>query len=509
MTAHKRDWHQFIVECQPIAFESVTGFISRALASTAVASFPLALRLAGVNARFSQLNTIILRPDELHRLAYLFGTQPSRLWKLSLQDATRLPRNRDSSREHVARQAYSLANAGVRRVSPMALKQATFHRLSWDYSIYSFDPETLEPLLHQCPVCKMPLGWNVAGEPQYCDHCFDCRGRPTTDLRDCQQSQIEVDDAPALRFFGDLILPRTPEALSRLSLQIPSVWDRVPHRALSEIAVALAKLDLEGRTRKKRQPLSVEALCRASRTLLDGRTGLRRALQLINECSDISEKKQTFQEMSGLAQDLIQQALPDVRSDRSPHRVVATVNPAEYVASRPEIQWRLKHKMRVDTVARKAIRNPPQELPPWLQTFQNSEAISRVSDMLGIEVSDIEVLIRHKVLVHPDPSELQLNLGPERVMTAPLKLFMERLWRNVIEATDVDLQWIPFVSAHQLRERHPTLTWASIMIALAECDIPRFRRHSKWPCWYYSLCVIDPHELYRQAERAQAQLKKA
>lgn len=503
MTAHRRDWHRFVVECEPIEYESVTGYISRALASTAVASFPLAMRLAGVNSHFSQLNKILLRPDELHRLAYLLGTQPSRLRKLSLQDVSRVQCNPGVPRDQAVRRANSLAISGVRRVSPLGLREANFHRAAWDYSIYSFDPETLEPLMLQCPVCKVPLAWSIAGEPQYCDHCFDNRGRPTTDLRDYPQLPIEVEDAAALRFLGDITLPRTSKALDRLATQMPSVWSGVPYRSLCEIAVALAKLD--SAPWRKRSPLSVEALTRAGRTILGGSAGVRGALHRIHEHVDPFEKGIVFQEMGGIAQGLIQQMLPGVKSDRSRYASVVKVDPAAYVAGRPDIQWRLQKVTLVDRVSRRTV---PRVEPPWLWALRHSVPILQVSEMLGIEAAEVETLLRRGILMQPDPTQSLPGIGHDRILAGPLRLFMERLWRNAIEATDVHLPWIPLVSMHQFRERYPTLLWSSIMIALAESDIPRFRRHSKWPCWYYSLCVIDPHALYRQALSAEEQETK-
>lgn len=498
MTAHKRDWHRFIMETEPIEYESLTGFISRALAPTAIASFPLAMKLARVNAPFSRLNRTLLQPEELHRLAYLFGTKPSRLRKLSLQDASRVHWPRDFPREEAVRQANSLACVGVRRVSPTALREANFHRLAWDRSIFSFDPETLEPLLTQCPVCKVSLGWRAAGEPQYCDHCFGSHNCAPVDLRDYPQAPIKTEDAPALRFFGDVALPRTTAALDRLATQIPADWNSVSYRALSEIAVALAKLDLDNRQRNKRAPLSVEALARAGRVLLGGRAELRAALVRVHEHTGLMDRNVVFHKMGGFAQDLIYGVLPSLRSDRRPHLSVVEVNPAKYSMGRPDIQWRLQKVTSVDRVSRRVVRNPMIE-PPWLWILKHSQTILQTSELLGIEPADIEVLVRRGIVQKPDPTKFSTIEWPDRIVTASVRLFMERVWQRSIEATDVDLSWIPFVPMYQFHKRYPMLTWASIMIALAESDIPRFRRHSKWPCWYYSLCVLDPHTLYQKA----------
>jgi len=505
MSAHKRDWSRFIFGSEPIPFESPTGFVSRALIPTAVRSFQLTMRLAGLKLPFSKLNEILLKPDELHRLAYLFGTHPSRLRKLLMQDVCRVFRHPDSHREKAGRLSNSVAVIGLRRVSPLALREAKFHRLAWDRTILSFDPETLEPLMHQCPVCHSALGWRVAGEAQYCDNCFNDRGKHTTDLRDYPQEPIAVHDNQALRFFGDLALPRTQAALDRLSAQTPADLATVPHRALSEIGVTIAKIECSDWRRSEKLSLSADALARSGRALLGGRPELRRALGSLCERTDPNTVEGAIREMSGVAQEIVRQVCPDVTSRWSRQVNVVKVDPATYLnpSLRPDIQWRLEKQIRVEKLRRRVIPDPVAV--EFDKMVKSSQHIFRVADVLGIEISDVEILLDRGILARQNNAVWNFGQFRERIDSNGLKSFMDQIGRGAIEATEVDLSWIQFVSIYQFKKNFPMLTWSGIMIALGESDIPRFRRHSKWPCWYYSLCVIDPHALYRQVVRAEGE----
>lgn len=106
------------------------------------------------------------------------------------------------------RTQYRNAGRGRRRVSPRALIRSAHHRAIWEITPISFDPETMEVLLSECPVCKHALGWSRLQGVTKCDRCRDVDGR-SVDLRDYAsvQSVLEPHDPEALQFVVGLIHP--------------------------------------------------------------------------------------------------------------------------------------------------------------------------------------------------------------------------------------------------------------------------------------------------------------
>jgi hypothetical protein len=373
--------------------------------------------------------------------------------------------------------------------------------MAWDRAIYSFDPETLRQLIHVCPVCNQPLGWRRSGEPHFCDFCVEEDGRPYTDLREFSPPPVECEDLTALRFFGDLVAPRSSGATDRLFSSVPACWHRAPPRALGEIAIAIAKLTF-GHWRSQTLPLPIETIASAGRVLLEGPERLCGELKLLKSRHGFPQGEWVLKHTSNTAQEIIRSAFPGIHSMRSEHAAVAEVDLVEHIVRRPDIEWRLKKAVKVERAIRQVVRDPRSD-PPYLRLLAASSEFSEVCHYLGLEECDLLILIQQGFLKKLDPTLLPPLRSSDRVMTGSLRLFLDQVWGRAIEASEVRLSWIPFVSVHSIWKQNPGLSWASLLVALSRSGIARFWRPSQYQCWYHSLSVLDGGQLANEAWTAE------
>lgn len=130
-------------------------------------------------------------------------------------------------------------SGGTRRVSPRALKASGHHRAVWTLQPLSFDPETMETLIHACPVCGGSLGWQRAAGVCFCDRCTGRDRSPKVDLRDFPQPLVEVEDVEALRFVASLVDPVRPAPLPS-GFDLPECIRDLPRGDLFDLATLLA-----------------------------------------------------------------------------------------------------------------------------------------------------------------------------------------------------------------------------------------------------------------------------
>src|SRR5690554_6887088 len=114
-----------IVNLLPFAGESLIGFLSRSIASTAISDFRSVSRLCGENLRIDRLNCEVPGSG----LASLLGSSREELAKLIEQRFLHPPRELAGPIElKVFCRQNSLATRKIRRVAPAALRAANFHR---------------------------------------------------------------------------------------------------------------------------------------------------------------------------------------------------------------------------------------------------------------------------------------------------------------------------------------------------------------------------------------------
>ncbi|KQV83175.1 hypothetical protein ASC90_21465 [Rhizobium sp. Root1220] len=104
-----------------------------------------------------------------------------------------------------------------RRVSPSSFKKAPYQKAIWHLAPLTFDPQTLEMLLDECPVCKQKIGWQRTLGICFCENCVDPENPHVskTDFRDFPQPKVSAGLASNLRYVTDLIDPEVPAAALR------------------------------------------------------------------------------------------------------------------------------------------------------------------------------------------------------------------------------------------------------------------------------------------------------
>jgi hypothetical protein len=155
------------------ARESIPGLLARGVREHVLLHTRPILSAAGVNLKHlghAQLATI----EELKRLAYV--TRSSHEWLAKCAGEKRpglLPGSLTVDVKFGERLVpFAYLEVNRRRISPLSLKTADFHRLDWMNLLLPYCPESLEQLIDGCGRCGAKLGWHYArgiGTCEYCD----------------------------------------------------------------------------------------------------------------------------------------------------------------------------------------------------------------------------------------------------------------------------------------------------------------------------------------------------
>jgi hypothetical protein len=295
MSSH--DIRSFAVDLPPPELdESLLGFVTRCFSRTPIRKTIQALGLADIEkAKTESLPTSLDNPEAIRRLAGLLKTTETEIRKRQ-----HLPGKLDNGKSiaidffgTMIRPAYR--SYDVRRVSPRALKTSPHHRAIWDIRIFSFDPETREALLDECPNCKRKLTWRRAYGVHMCDRCLDADGFPNVDLRDFPQALVEVDDTEALDFVAGLVSPHSVAKEKALRKVNTAMWLDLSVSEAFEIVVALAsaltikadadrsKLLPRPKTDEEFRRLTPSVMAMAARAILDGKDGFSSIADKIRE----------------------------------------------------------------------------------------------------------------------------------------------------------------------------------------------------------------------------------
>ncbi|XAZ19501.1 hypothetical protein LVY75_04915 (plasmid) [Sinorhizobium sp. B11] len=127
-----------------------------------------------------------------------------------------------------------------RRVAPRSMAISNHSKAIWHISALTFDAQTRERLLENCPVCERLLDFRHPVGVSRCPHCG-----PGIDLRDFPQNYIESSDEEALRFVCGLI---DPEA-NRSAFTLHDELCRVNRGEIFMLSVIIAAV-LDGHARK-------------------------------------------------------------------------------------------------------------------------------------------------------------------------------------------------------------------------------------------------------------------
>jgi hypothetical protein len=269
----------------PISGESLLGFTNRCFARTPAKQTIQGLALAGIGKLTPTGLATTLDAAGSGGLAVLLQTSQEEIER-RLYRAAKLDNGRSVAIDFFGiRIRADYRESALRRVSPLGLRISPHHRAIWDLRVFSFDPETREPLIDRCPLCKRTLGWRRAYGIQHCDWCLEPETkRRLVDLRDYPQAPIKVEDGEALDFVSGLVNPDQDIRSTAAGRASPDMWANTSPSELFEITVAFAcALTMkvgEARTTLER-PKSVDSyrrftpdvLARAGRVMLDGARG--------------------------------------------------------------------------------------------------------------------------------------------------------------------------------------------------------------------------------------------
>jgi hypothetical protein len=270
----------------PIPGESLLGFTNRCFARTPAKQAVQGLALAGIGKLTpTGLATTLDDPVLVEGLATLLRTSKDEIGQ-RLYRPCKLDNGRSAAIDFFGtRIRADYRDSRLRRMSPRALKISPHHRAVWDLRIFSFDPETREPLIDTCPECSRPLGWRRAYGIANCDWCLDPETRrPLIDLRNYPRPPIEVEDEEAIDFVTGLIDPDPHVKSFAAGKAARDLWANTTPSELFEVTIAFA-CALTMKTDKRRttleRPKTVESykrftpdvLAAAGRTIIDGAKG--------------------------------------------------------------------------------------------------------------------------------------------------------------------------------------------------------------------------------------------
>ncbi|MDR6658969.1 hypothetical protein J2W51_001511 [Tardiphaga robiniae] len=197
----------FVIPAEPIAGESLMGFVTRACDKNGHPSVAHVLKLAGfetLRARFLPISETV----DLERLAQFFGCQAEDL-RSRLQLSTKVQGSLPNTFvNHLGTPVRSfMREPALRRVSPASLRMSPHHRAIWTLRSLSYCPESGELLTSHCPnpECGRPLGWTYAYGVPFCEWCIDDDSNPTTDLRGLELPRLSGDELKLYRLVSDLL----------------------------------------------------------------------------------------------------------------------------------------------------------------------------------------------------------------------------------------------------------------------------------------------------------------
>lgn len=468
-----------IVKLSPFAGESMTGFLSRSIASTAISDFRSVSRLCGENLRIDRLNCEVPGAG----LSALLGSVPEELAKLLEQRFLHPPKDLTGPVEvKMFRRKNSLATKNVRRVAPAALRQENYHRRIWDMPMLTFDLETLTAFVDSCPVCGNALGWRRAVEAVHCDHCAGQDGMPTCNLAALDVVPVITNPGAGLRFASDLANPWNAEAHLRLKCSTPSEWVTANPQTLLEVLLAIARYSGIWNTSKT---LDTDAISRAGEIMLGGQRALSAALD-----------KHTMARQDLLlgqhAVWLLETASRRMGITKVAHgRVPEPATTPPIAARRADIAFKLRQEGKL-LGGQKAQPRTRMASPAdvW-----DAQSVDRVADILGVTPKDISTLVRWGVIELCSPSALNHLPSRRFISSASVRRLMESIRLRSLSIDCCTLRWTQFISVKAWKDNHPQVSWAEIIVGLQVGTIPTFELHSTEPCWSQRLHVFAANSL--------------
>jgi hypothetical protein len=194
---------RFPVPTTPFDDESLLGFIARACDRNGHPHIRHALQLAGCNVHRSGF--VARDSDGDHRgLAAFFGCSEE-AWRRRVH--TKIDGMRGFSDYFGIPLRQYFRDPKIRRVSPAALRESTYHRAIWQIKPLLYCPVSGELLVFECPTCSRTLTWCTTYGVEHCEFCIDLDGENSVDLRSVQPSRLTGDDFKVYSAVADLLNP--------------------------------------------------------------------------------------------------------------------------------------------------------------------------------------------------------------------------------------------------------------------------------------------------------------
>ncbi len=220
-------------EYDPGPRESVIGALAAACREHRLPRIATALEGGGVHV--ARIGSVQCAPaDMLDRIARIMRTDPANLQTIAFSWSGR--RDRIVLGDLVApRAAFDLER---RRISPVSLRKAPYHRSDWLNLLLPYCPESLELLVDACPDCG-PLGWRRTRGLDACEGC----GKQIAPSKAAPLPLYAADD---YRLFADL-MSRNPEAGAKAIGQLPSAVQSFSRTAMVGVALRAGIVATSGR----------------------------------------------------------------------------------------------------------------------------------------------------------------------------------------------------------------------------------------------------------------------
>lgn len=358
----------------------------------------------------------------------------------------------------------------LRRLAPMALRDANYLRAVWQLKCFPFDPRSLELLLEECPQCGSSLSFHRSLGVERCFACaeFDEFGlpAPTIDLRDFPQPMLEVKDREALNFVVDLIDPDpdvragfnpslhddlrglTRGEIFELALALCCVAEQDTARSTTSVARPTSrddhlrvftpdKLAAAGRT-VMRWPTGFDELCDAARSGLADR-GFFGAKAELGQIYAIQVDKSLSEHTRQVAKKAIRRNMELTAGSHQVRRtefrgrtdLITTQAASEKHGIRRKLFGRLARDPRLEVHRSAAAKGPvlfrDDQISEIAAIRDDLEAVSAVGVRLGIPPSAVRDLSEAKLIVREDGPVMHLMTGKEYYRRSSVDALIARI----------------------------------------------------------------------------------
>lgn len=197
-------------ETIPFPDESIPGVVARGVSEHVLHHIGMAFDAAGVTCSRPGLSQLLPRED-LDRLAVMLQCEPEALSALA---GTRSLLEGSKSHQRVQFGDLTVLRANLdlrkRRISPISLQTANYHRVAWLNRLLPYCPESLERLVDVCGHCSSPLEWLRTWGVAVCETCDQ-------EVPASTEAPLPAGLADGYRLFASLMSPLASQRMAARS----------------------------------------------------------------------------------------------------------------------------------------------------------------------------------------------------------------------------------------------------------------------------------------------------